>query len=80
MTQAEWKPKTQGIIEVLPEEINDFEKEVRRFQAGEWAPNDFMAFRLRHQNHQHGSKPDLVLHHYSQGSIATMYLIWLHRP
>ena len=47
MTQTEWKPKTQGIIEVLPEEIDEFEKEVKRFQAGEWQPNDFMAFRLR---------------------------------
>jgi sulfite reductase beta subunit-like hemoprotein len=47
MTQTTWKPRTQGIIEVLPEEIEDFEREVERFQAGEWDPNDFMAFRLR---------------------------------
>jgi sulfite reductase beta subunit-like hemoprotein len=47
MTQTQWKPRTQGIIEVLPEEIADFGREVERFQAGEWDPNDFMAFRLR---------------------------------
>ena len=47
MTQTQWKPRTQDIIEVLPEEIADFEREVKRFQAGEWDPNDFMAFRLR---------------------------------
>ena len=47
MTQTEWKPRTQRIVEVLPEEIDDFEAEVKRFQAGEWTPNEFMAFRLR---------------------------------
>ena len=47
MTQTEWKPRTKGVIDVLPEEIVDFETQVKRFQAGEWAPNDFMAFRLR---------------------------------
>ena len=47
MTQTQGKSGTQGIIEVLPEEIADFEREVKRFQAGEWDPNQFMAFRLR---------------------------------
>jgi len=47
MTQTDWKPRTQGIIEVLPEEIADFEEQVKKFQSGEWEPNDFMAFRLR---------------------------------
>ena len=47
MTQTEWKPRIQGVVEVLPEEIVDFEREVKRFQAGEWDPNEFMAFRLR---------------------------------
>ena len=47
MTQTEWKPRTQGVIEVLPEEISDFEAQVKRFQAGDWEPNEFMAFRLR---------------------------------
>lgn len=47
MTQTEWKPKAPGIIEILPEELADFEAQVKRFQAGEWDPNDFMAFRLR---------------------------------
>jgi len=47
MTQTEWKPRTNRIIEVLPEEISAFEEQVKRFQAGEWNDNDFMAFRLR---------------------------------
>ena len=47
MTQTEWKPRAQGIIDILPEEIDDFETQVARFQAGDWDPNDFMAFRLR---------------------------------
>ena len=47
MTQTEWKPRSKGIIEILPEEISDFETQVARFRAGEWSENDFMAFRLR---------------------------------
>ena len=47
MTQTDWKPRTQGILEILPEEISDFETQVARFRAGEWSENDFMAFRLR---------------------------------
>ncbi|MCH8205887.1 MAG: nitrite/sulfite reductase [Chloroflexi bacterium] len=47
MTQAQAKPRTPGVIEILPEEIDDFEAQVKRFQAGEWNTNDFMAFRLR---------------------------------
>lgn len=47
MTQADSKLPGNAIIEVLDEEIVNFEEQVRRFQAGEWAPNDFMAFRLR---------------------------------
>ena len=47
MTQARWKPRSQRIIEILPEEIEDFETEVAKFQAGEWDPDKFMAFRLR---------------------------------
>ena len=47
MTQTEWKPRAQGILEILPEEIADFETQVARFRAGEWSENDFMAFRLR---------------------------------
>ena len=47
MATSEWQPKTQGILEILPEEIVDFEEQVVRFQAGEWNPNDFMAYRLR---------------------------------
>ena len=40
MTQTEWKPRTQGILEILPEEISDFETQVARFRAGEWSEND----------------------------------------
>lgn len=47
MTQTNWKPKTKGLIEILPEEIEDFEVQVKRFQAGEFDPTDFMAYRLR---------------------------------
>ena len=47
MTQTEWKPRAKSIIEILPEEIADFETQVARFRAGEWSENDFMAFRLR---------------------------------
>ncbi len=47
MTQTEWQPRTQGVLEVLPEEISDFEKQVARFRNGEWVPNDFMAYRLK---------------------------------
>jgi sulfite reductase beta subunit-like hemoprotein len=47
MTQTQWKPRTQRVIEVLPEEIADFEANVRRFQAGEFDPTEFQSFRLR---------------------------------
>ena len=47
MTQTEWTPRAQGIIEILPSEIDDFETQAERFRAGEWSVNDFMAFRLR---------------------------------
>ena len=47
MTQTEGKPKTRRVIDVLPEEIDEFEVQVKRFQAGEWDPNQFTAFRLR---------------------------------
>ena len=47
MTTADWTPKVPGILDILPEEIVDFETQVKRFQNGQWNPNDFMAFRLR---------------------------------
>ena len=47
MVNENWEPKTKGILDILPEEIVDFEEQVARFQAGDWNPNDFMAFRLR---------------------------------
>jgi sulfite reductase beta subunit-like hemoprotein len=47
MTQTAWKPRTQRVIEVLPEEIDDFKAVVKRFQAGEWDETEFQAYRLR---------------------------------
>ena len=47
MAKSKSGSKTQSIIEILPEELDDFEREVKRFQAGEWDPKEFMAFRLR---------------------------------
>ena len=47
MTQTKWKPRTQGIIEILPEEIDNFEEQVKKFQAGEYDPTEFQGFRLR---------------------------------
>ena len=47
MAKAKAGPKTQSVIEILPEELDDFKQEVKRFQAGEWDPREFMAFRLR---------------------------------
>jgi sulfite reductase beta subunit-like hemoprotein len=47
MTQTDWKPGTQGVIEVRPEEIEDFELQVKRFKAGEWDETEFQAFRLK---------------------------------
>ena len=39
--------QTKPIIEYFPSEIEEFEAGVKRFQAGDWDPTDFMAFRLR---------------------------------
>ena len=47
MTQTDWKPGTQGVIEVRQEEIDDFELQVKRFRAGEWDETEFQAFRLK---------------------------------
>lgn len=47
MTQTAWKPRVQRVIEVIPEEIEDFEAQVKRFQAGQWDETEFQAFRLR---------------------------------
>ena len=47
MTQTGWKPRIQRVIEVIPEEIDDFEAQVKRFQAGQWDETEFQAFRLR---------------------------------
>jgi len=49
MTQVDSKVdrQTTGIIDIIPSEIEDFEQEVKRFQAGEWNEMDFQAFRLR---------------------------------
>ena len=34
MTETAWEPRSKGIIEVLPDEIDDFEQQVKRFRAG----------------------------------------------
>ena len=47
MTQTDWKPGTQGVIDVRQEEIDDFELQVERFRAGEWDETEFQAFRLK---------------------------------
>ena len=47
MTQTDWKPQTQGILDIFPEEIDDFELQVKRFQAGEFDPTEFQAYRLK---------------------------------
>ncbi len=47
MTRTKWTPKTQHVIPIVPEEIDDFELQVKRFQAGEWDETEFQAFRLR---------------------------------
>ena len=39
--------QTKPIIDYYPSEIEEFEAGVNRFQAGDWDPTDFMAFRLR---------------------------------
>ena len=47
MTQTEWKPRVQGIIDVMPEEIDEFEAEMERFRAGTFDPTSFQSFRLK---------------------------------
>ena len=44
---SEAKINEKGILPILMDEIDDFEKEVERFVQGEWDPNAFMAFRLK---------------------------------
>jgi sulfite reductase beta subunit-like hemoprotein len=45
MVEAKERPK--GVIDILPEELDDFQDQVKRFHSGEWHETDFMAFRLR---------------------------------
>ena len=47
MAQTEWKPQVQGVIETVPEEIEDFELQVKRFKAGQWEETEFQAYRLK---------------------------------
>ena len=44
-----WTPNPDGqrVLPIVPEEIESFEREVKRFRNGEWDENQFMAFRLR---------------------------------
>ena len=39
--------RAKGVIEIRPEEIEDFDLQVKRFQAGEWDETEFQAFRLK---------------------------------
>jgi len=47
MTQTEETTRTRGIIDFMPQEIDDFELQLKRFQAGEFDETDFQAFRLK---------------------------------
>jgi sulfite reductase beta subunit-like hemoprotein len=47
MPDSGWKPKTQRVLEIIPEEIEDFETQVKKFRAGEWDETKFQAFRLK---------------------------------
>ena len=47
MTQTANRPATKGVLETLPEELDDFERQVKKFQAGEWDEIEFQAFRLK---------------------------------
>ena len=47
--RTRWTPNPDGqrVLPIVPEEIEDFEREVKRFRNGEWDENQFMAFRLK---------------------------------
>lgn len=45
--QAVSQPRRGAIIPYKPEEVDEFEQEVKRFRSGEWQENAFMAFRLK---------------------------------
>ena len=47
MTQTESKPRVQGIIDIMPEEIDEFEAEMKRFRDGTFDPTAFQSFRLK---------------------------------
>ena len=37
------KAVTPGVLPIIPEEIEEFEHEVKRFESGGWDPDQFMA-------------------------------------
>ncbi|MBM3949447.1 MAG: nitrite/sulfite reductase [SAR202 cluster bacterium] len=47
MTQTKWTPRIQRVIPIIPEELDEFELQVKRFRAGEWDPTKFTVFRLK---------------------------------
>ena len=47
MPKSDWKQRSEGVIEVRPEEIDDFELQVKRFREGKWDETEFQAFRLK---------------------------------
>lgn len=39
--------KSTGVIDIIPEEIDDFEMQVQRFRSGDFDETEFLAFRLK---------------------------------
>jgi len=48
-TQTRWvpNPRNERVARIIPEEIENFEDEVKRFRAGAWLDDEFIKFRLR---------------------------------
>ncbi|MBI4220363.1 MAG: nitrite/sulfite reductase [Chloroflexi bacterium] len=48
-TETKWVPNlsNQRVARIIPEEVENFADEVRRFRAGEWVDDEFTKFRLR---------------------------------
>ncbi len=47
MTQTLRKPRVENVIEPMQEEMDDFELQVKRFQAGDFDETEFQAYRLK---------------------------------
>lgn len=44
---AQLQQKSTGVIDIIPEEIDDFEMQVQRFRSGDFDETEFLAFRLK---------------------------------